>query len=199
MDKYSGTIFASAVALGAAATILAFSEVGQGAGNDYPYQFGLLATVRISALYFLIAFVAGPLYQLTKADWLAKVISNRRYIGLSFAFVHSIHLGFIILWINANPGLAEAMTLIVGGIAYLLMYLQALTSNNYSLTLLGKYWRWLHNFSMYYLWFIMTVTFAGHNYLTARIFTGVFLVALLVRILALFKRRQNRASKLSEA
>ncbi len=199
MDKYPRTIFASAVALGAAVTILAFSEVGQGAGNDYPYQFGLLATVRISALYFLIAFVAGPLYQLTKADWLAKVISNRRYIGLSFAFVHSIHLGFIILWINANPGLAEAMTLIVGGIAYLLMYLQALTSNNYSFTLLGKYWRWLHNFSMYYLWFIMTVTFSGHNYVTARIFTGVFLVALLVRILALFKRRQNRARKLSEA
>ena len=199
MNKYPRTIFASAVALGAAATILTFSQVGQGASNDYPYQFGLLATVRISALYFLIAFVAGPLYQLTKADWLPKIISNRRYIGLSFAFVHSIHLGFIILWIDANPGLAEPMTLILGGIAYLLMYLQALTCNNYSVILLGKYWRWLHNFSMYYLWFIMTATFSGHNYVTARIFTGVFLVVLLVRILALFKRRRNMANNLSEA
>lgn len=191
MNKHPVPILLLAVFLGGGASVLA---IGEGSAGDYQYQSGLLATVRVSALFFLVAFTAGPLLRLTKAPWLRPVVANRRYIGLGFALTHSFHLAFIVLWVNEFPELLDTTVLVGGGIAYVLMYLQALTSNDYSLRKLGRYWRWLHTFSMYYLWFIMTVTFVGHDYVIARIYTAVLVIAMIVRLVALWTNRRRKSA-----
>lgn len=189
MNKYPWSITLTAVALGAGISALSLALDPQG---DYTYQFGLLATVRASAICFLAAFLVGPLFRMTKAPWLRPLLANRRYLGLSFAILHSFHLAFILLWMNEHPGLAEAPVLILGGGAYAIMYLMALTSNDWSVKTLGRNWGRLHTIGVYYLWAIMTITFIGHDYLTARLFTLMFFIALIVRLMAFWQVRKAK-------
>ena len=191
VSKYPWAITGTAALLGGGIVALAASQDAMG---DFQFQYGLLATVRASAVCFLIAFTVGPIYRLTRSRCLQQILANRRYIGLAFAILHTIHLGFIMLWIDANPGLVKTQTLVFGGIAYVFMYAQALTSNNYSVARLGKNWSRLHTFAMYYLWFIMTSTFVGHDYVTARVFTLMFVFAILLRMAALMKKRVASSS-----
>ncbi len=184
MIRYPWLITSAALLLGAALSTLSFILDESG---DYAYQFGLLATVRASATVFLIVFVSGPLYRITRAGWLRPVLANRRYLGISFAILHTFHLAFILLWMQANPGLATTQVLIGGGAAYFLMALMALTSNNWSVAHMGKGWGRLHTVAAYYICAIMFITFIGHDYLVARLFTALFLAALILRLFATWK------------
>ena len=162
-------------------------------------------TVRVSFPLFLLAYLAGPLVALWRTNltrWLQK---NRRYIGLNFAIAHTIHLGALsgyFVFIGVSP---DAATLIGGGLAYILMFAMAATSNDWSVRKLGTNWRRLHSVGLHYLWFIFLITYMGRLsegeagdrpedlFVVGVVGSALVFGALLVRLLGILKRRQRAA------
>jgi DMSO/TMAO reductase YedYZ heme-binding membrane subunit len=140
--------------LACAALIAALSFGIWGLGSEGFLHFTRY-TARLAFLIFLIAFSAGALAQLFPSDGTRWLRRNRRYVGLSFALAHFIHLfaltGFF-LSIGEAPGM---VTIIGGGLAYVFVALMALTSNDWSQRTLGPVlWRRLHLAGSYYIWLI---------------------------------------------
>ena len=61
-------------------------------------------SARISATLFAFAFGASALQHFTKGEFTYWLLSNRKFLGISFAIVHIIHLFLLgILHINFHP------------------------------------------------------------------------------------------------
>ena len=119
-------------------------------------------TAQMGFVPFFFAFTASSLARLAPGPGPKFLMRNRRYIGLSFALVHFVHGGIVL----SNLALTEASRgipeLMVGGLAYLLLGLMAITSNNTSVRKLGaKRWKLLHKVGSYYIWLIFMVTSLG--------------------------------------
>jgi DMSO/TMAO reductase YedYZ heme-binding membrane subunit len=83
-----------------------------------------------------------------------------------------------------------------GGAAYGLMYLMALTSNDFSMRKLGKNWKRLHIIGIYYSWLIFFQSYAQSIFLSdpdkwvwGFAFTALLLGALGLRLYLRFGRR----------
>ena len=88
-------------------------------------------SARISVVLFCLAFVASGLQRLTKNVFTFWLRMNRKYLGISFAIVHLIHLGFLVLLQLAfHPVFTKAplISLLGGGLAYVFVVLVLLTS-----------------------------------------------------------------------
>ena len=66
------------------------------------------ATARSSALLFLGAFVASMLRRRWRNPFTGWLIRNRRYLGVSFAASHAIHLGALVALLQLVPCRARA-------------------------------------------------------------------------------------------
>lgn len=118
-------------------------------------------TARASLVLFLLAFTAGALVrpwpsQITR--WLRR---NRRYLGVSFAISHLIHLGAIVRLARVDPALfwqlTTAANVILAGAAYVFIAVMTATSFDRTAAWLGpRRWRLLHLVGGWYIW----VTFA---------------------------------------
>ena len=156
----SGTrIVAAAAAFVGALAALVLAIAGAGERGMH----GLLrATALTSLVFFLSAFVASPLrvaHPGPTAAWLSR---NRRYLGLSFALSHFVHLAAIVELFRITGQSPDAVTVVVGGIGYLLLSLMAATSSDAAIEWLGaRRWRTLHSFGVNYLWLVFTLTLAG--------------------------------------
>lgn len=173
--------------------------------SERGWQLAARYTVRVSFPLFLLAYLAGPLVVLWRTNltrWLQK---NRRYIGLNFAIAHTIHLGALtgyFVFIGVSP---DAATLIGGGLAYVLMFAMAATSNDWSVRKLSTNWRRLHSVGLHYLWFIFLITYMGRLsggeggtttedlFVVGVVGSALVLGALLVRLIGILKRRQRAA------
>lgn len=160
-DARSSAYWLFPATLAGAALIAALSFGIWGMGGDGFLHFTRY-TARFAFLIFIVAFSAGALAQLFPSDRTRWLRRNRRYIGLSFALAHFIHLGaltgFFIL-IGETP---DILTLIGGGGAYIFISLMALTSNDWSVKKLGPVvWRWLHLIGSYYIWAIFMNSYLG--------------------------------------
>jgi methionine sulfoxide reductase heme-binding subunit len=121
-------------------------------------------TARTSLLFFCLAFSASALHRLWSTPYTRWQLRNRRYLGLSFAVSHLIHLiaivGFAVM---APPLFAEATSpasFIFGGIGYALIIAMAATSFDRTARAIGpRAWRILHTSGVYYLWFQFMVSF----------------------------------------
>lgn len=167
--------------------------------GDSPAQQALLAarwTARAALPLFLVAYLASSLTRLWPGDVTRALVRRRRQWGLGFALAHSIHL--VALGINVLIFAPRAWpTLVGGGLAYVMIYLMALTSNNWSMRKLGRNWKRLHWFGLHYTWLIFTISYAGRftdgdpdHFLTAALLTPVMLAALGLRLYA--RRSQPR-------
>ena len=149
-------------------------------------------TARISFAYFLLSFSASSLHYFFSNTLTKFIRHQRRYIGLSFALAHTIHLvaltSFFIVR-EENPGI---VTLIGGGLGYVLVYAMALTSNDNAVKKLGlKRWKQIHWFGANYIAVIFAFTYVGkllnvqlngsdYDYLTfALIVCTIFIVFIL--------------------
>lgn len=142
------------VTLAGAALIAALSFGLWGLGSDGFLHFTRY-TARLAFLIFIIAFAAGALAQLFPSDGTRWLRRNRRYIGLSFALAHFIHLGALTGFFVSIGEVPDIVTIIGGGMAYVFVSLMALTSNDWSVRRLGPAaWRWLHLIGSYYIWLI---------------------------------------------
>ena len=121
---------------------------------------------------------------------------NRRYIGVSFAIMHLVHLGFLILLqFNSHPIFFKAKTisLLGGGLAYFFVVAMLLTSFPvFSKYLSKKNWTLLHTIGGYWIWYIFIRSYVKRvdteiEYLPLVIlFTG----AILLRFFYYYKKRK---------
>ena len=151
-------------------------------------------TARISFAYFLLSFSASSLHYFFSNTLTKFVRHQRRYIGLSFALAHTIHLvaltSFFIV-MEENPGI---VTLIGGGLGYVLVYAMALTSNDNAVKKLGlKRWKQIHWFGANYIAVIFALTYVGkllngqfngsdYDYLTFSLIVGTIFMIFILRI-----------------
>lgn len=163
-------------------------------------RWGIRFTARTSAVLFLLAFTASALFHLAPNAFTRWQRANRRYLGLSFAFSHLVHAGFIIAFAAQGPEqYAEAITpdmVLVGSIGYALIILMAATSFRATAAMIGaKAWAVLHSIGVHWLWLQFLVAF-GKRAMNGPLywaFIGIFMLALAVRLVAWWKKRaRNR-------
>ena len=128
---------------------------------------GIDATGRSSLALFSIAFVASSVQRLWPSSLTQWMLQNGRWIGLSFASSHAIHLALIIaMSIDfPDPFLSQqpAGKWLLGGVGYLFVALMALTSTNTAQRWMGmKNWKRLHLVGSYWLWAQFALTYVSH-------------------------------------
>jgi methionine sulfoxide reductase heme-binding subunit len=121
-------------------------------------------TARTSLALFLLAFTAASLRRLAPTPLTIWLQRNRRYVGLSFAFSHALHLMAIVTLARLNPAkfheLTNVVTYVGGGLAYIFIVLLVMTSFDRTAALLGyRKWRALHLIGMWYIWLSFALNF----------------------------------------
>ena len=155
-------------------------------------------TARISFFFFLISFIAGSIHYFFSNAFTRSIKSNRRYIGLSFALTHSVHLVALISFfvsINQNP---DIDTLAGGGLAYLAMYIMAFTSNDNAVRKIGfKRWKLIHKVGANYIAFIFAFTYLGRitreefSSVEYNLLFSIIIGAFALRVLHFFRTRNE--------
>ena len=111
-------------------------------------------TVRHSAklafALLIVVIAARPLRQLLQRPWTARLLQNRRLIGVAFAGAMTGHLALIVFRFSYSPELTYPISgLIVGGGAYAMIYLLFITSFNGPTRALGpRRWKVLHRIGL---------------------------------------------------
>jgi DMSO/TMAO reductase YedYZ heme-binding membrane subunit len=154
---WKGVGFASAVLV---ASQLALFQAG--GSDEAGLRFVVRASARISFLIFLLVYLARPLRQLWPTDTTRWLLRNRRYLGVSFAVAHFLHLLDIALLATllGDAFQREWVALVVGGASYVLLAGMVLTSFDRSARWLGpRAWGVLHRTGIHLLWFIFAQSY----------------------------------------
>ena len=174
--------------------LFAFTAVGFAAfaGQDASERALLAArwTARASLPFFLVTYLASSLVRLWPNALTRALQRRRRQWGLAFALAMTIHL--IALLNNIIMFRPRAlMTLIGGGIAYVLMYVMAATSNNRSMRMMGRGWKIIHRIGLHIIWLVFFISYAGrvvhvepHYHLEGQVGAALLLGALAIRLVA---------------
>jgi sulfoxide reductase heme-binding subunit YedZ len=116
------------------------------------------ASARTSATLFLLAFSASGLRRFLRSPFTAWLLRNRRYVGVSFAFSHLVHLAIVAsLAISfPHPFYEQSVNLVVmggGGVVTLFVVAMAATSFDRTAAWLGpRRWKLLHTVGGYSIW-----------------------------------------------
>jgi len=196
----SSTIIAGGLC--ALAAVVAGATIARALGAHPDTTEGWLHAARYTARFsfelFVVVFVARPLHQLMPSGTTRWLVRNRRGLGLAFATAHFIHLYALVRFNVAAENVPDAVTLIFGGAAYVLLAAMVATSNDASVRRLGpRNWKRLHTVGMYWLWFIFFQSYAGRVADGQRGFVwllGIAVAALLLRIAAHLKHRRRHAT-----
>ena len=141
------------------------------------------ASARTSILLFVFVFSASSLVHLWPSPATRWLLRNRRYLGVSFAISHLLHLDALVaigVWFP-EPFLSELTvpTLLGGGLAYVFIIAMALTSSDWARDGLGsRAWRRLHRVGSYYVWLIFAQSYVP------RAFTDYFYVPAAILVVA---------------
>lgn len=156
-------------------------------------------TARSSVTLFVLAFTASSLFALFKTGWAKYLLTNRRYIGVSFALSHFVHLLFLILLMRYYPedSLAKLslVEVFLASVTYVFILMMTITSFDTPRRWLGeKYWHLLHTTGMYLVWLIFLDVYGFATLKTASYspLVVLLLVAMAIRIVAKVKQKQNR-------
>jgi methionine sulfoxide reductase heme-binding subunit len=122
-------------------------------------------TARLSFIFFLITYMAAPLYQLYDTSITRFLRRHRRNSGLSFALAHTIHLAALVIYLRLSPEPLDMATVIVGGGAYVAMFAMWASSSDAAIRWLGQNrWRQLHKFGLHYLAFVFVFTYSSGQF-----------------------------------
>jgi DMSO/TMAO reductase YedYZ heme-binding membrane subunit len=178
------------------ASLVLFGTIGI---NETSVRFLIRWTSKLSALFFSLAFAASGLHLLFKSDFTKKLIQFRPHLGLSFAVFHSFHLLFlIVLQYEIHPvfTLAKTSSLIGGGLAYVFMYLMAITTfPSIRKRLSQKQWKYLHLVGGYWIWIIFARTYGKKVFMWEEgyFLFGVLLIVFMIRLYGIFKNKMALA------
>jgi hypothetical protein len=164
--------------------------------DEQGVRMAIRASARTSVVLFGLAFTASSLYQLARGAFSRWLLRNRRYLGVSFAASHAIHLAAIVaLAVAFDVELAMA-TLTVGGFAYVLIAAMAATSSDRAVKWLGaRRWKLLHGFGARYVWLVFFVSYlpmpGEQPQLASGLFFAVVLAMPVIRTAAWWKARSR--------
>lgn len=155
-------------------------------------------TARVALPLFLVAYLASTLVRLWPGENSRAIARRRRQWGLGFALAHTIHLGALAVNVLLFAP-REIASLFPGGLAYIMIYIMAITSNNFSVKALGKNWKRLHRVGTHYIWFIFTASYVTRLFkpemmVTGMIFTPIMLAALTLRLCGNMRQMRPVAS-----
>lgn len=127
---------------------------------------GIMAGARITARWafpwFIAGWAASSLAKVWPGGWRAVLLRRRRAMGLAFAANHFIHLGFIAAAVALFGHQPSPITLIGGGLGYVLIAAMAATSNNAAMRWLGlARWKLLHALGGWYVLAIFASSYVG--------------------------------------
>jgi sulfoxide reductase heme-binding subunit YedZ len=172
------------------ATIVGVAGVGEA---------GLRAAVRTSAqtsfVLFTGAFSASALCAIWPNRLTRWMLRNRRYLGVSFAVSHFIHLiAIIALALRLGDQFKlDPATLVGGGVAYVFIAAMTATSFDRIAAWIGpRAWRRLHTTGGYYIWFIFFISYAPRTAVTSLWYAPVVFVLLAVVALRVVVRLRSR-------
>lgn len=158
--------------------------------------FMLRFTARAAFGLLLLAYIARPLRQLT--DKARFLLGHRRYLGLAAALAHTVHFAYVSAYLLTSGEPVLWQTIVFGGMAFVLLWLMALTSNNTAQRRMGRWWRPLHVTGMHYAWLIFMQTFLGTAVGTGSPWAWVMValgsVALALRLSAWMVQRFKRTA-----
>jgi len=158
-----GRLLAAFALLLTAMSALILTQAGTGEAG---LRVLIRATARTSLALFGAAFAASSLRSLWRTPATGWLLRQRRYLGLSFAFSHALH-ALAILGLGLVLGDAfevNAVTLIFGGGAYLMIALMAATSTDRAHARLGRRrWHLLHLVGVYWIWIIFANSYTARG------------------------------------
>ena len=161
-------------------------------------------TARTSVALFLAAFTAAALFRLWPNAWTRWQRRNRRYLGVSFAVSHGVHLAAIFWLQHVRPvefaGQVNVITWIGGGLAYVFIAAMTATSFDRTAHMIGpRAWKILHTAGSYYIWLIFANSYLARALsIPAYIPAGALVIFILgLRIAARVSRARARLSPAS--
>lgn len=162
--------------------------------NEESTRMAIRASAKCSFFLFCAAFGASSIHAVVKKSWSYWLRMNRKYFGISFAFSHWIHLGFIItLQVYFHPifVVAAPFSLFAGGMAYVWLTLMFLTSFSvFARYLTKKQWTILHTVGGYWIWVIFMSSYTKRAMTEWQWlpFVGLLLLILGLRLFSLYKK-----------
>ena len=174
--------------------------VGHG-GDVEGIRVAIRATARTSLLLFVLAFTASAMAELVPGDATRWQRRNRRYLGVSFAVSHFIHLGAILALASVDRALfwklTNITTIVLAGTAYLFIAAMAATSFDRTAAWLGpRKWRLLHLLGGWYIWISFAIAVGKRVPLDSFYWpmAALVLAAAVVRLIAMFRRGRRQAA-----
>lgn len=157
------------------------------------------STARTSLVLFAMAFAAAALVELAPNGFTRWQRRNRRYLGVSFAASHAIHLAALIALARSDRELFWTLTnpanVVLAGTAYVLLAAMTATSFDRTAAWLGaRNWRLLHLVGGWYIWISFAVA-VGKRVPQGPIYWAMMALVLAIAIVRLvaMSRRSRRA------
>jgi len=156
-NQRNTAVFLAATGLTGIAAAAYLSVVGT---SDESMSVVLRLSARVAFIVLLVIFVARPLQQVFATPATAVLLRNRRLVGITFAGIHSAHLGLLILRANQIPDFELSLTANhLGALTYLVIYLMLITSYDGPARALGsKRWKMLHKIGLYWIFAVFLQT-----------------------------------------
>ncbi len=157
-------------------------------------------TAQLAFAIYILILVARPLQQILRADWTASLLRKRRLLGVALTSAMTVHLGLIAYRFGSQPELSYPLfNLVVGGGAYVMLYLMFITSFDGPTRALGpRKWKLLHRTGLVYAALIFGIPRNLEHAMTWDYWKfGIpFVIAVIVRITAwqLSRRRDSQRS-----
>ena len=112
------------------------------------------------------------------------------------AIAHTVHFGYVVAYIVVSNEPVDLITYVLGGLAFVLMWLMAATSNDTAMRKLGRQWKILHLVGLHYLWVVFMQTFLGNfGGADALLYGSLVLIGFVglgLRVAAYLSRRNRR-------
>jgi len=169
--------------------------------TDDSISLALRISGRFAFLILIVAFAARPLQQLVKAPWTAKLLRNRRQLGVAFAGIHIAHFGLILMRINHVPefGAGSPFSL-SGAFTYVVILAMLITSFSGPARAIGpKAWKVLHKLGIFFLVAAFLRTQLPSTMADLELANGLLIVlataALIVRVSAFVANRRNAPTR----
>jgi hypothetical protein len=177
---------------------LTFLRLGSMGAGEAGVRAMVRSTAQLSVVLFSAAFVASSLHALqARRAWVKWLRANRRYLGVSFALSHTVHLLFILWLARISQEFVDelnAAVVVGGGLGYVFVFAMAATSFDRTAAWLGpRRWRLLHKVGAYYIWFIFFQSYVPRAIVSPAYvpFTSLLLAVLGLRSWAWLKRKKR--------
>lgn len=160
----------------------------------------LRLSARIAFILLLVIFVARPLQQMLRTPGTARLLRNRRLIGITFAGIHLAHFGVLLVkhYVVVDFDLPEAANPFAVFI-YLVIVAMLVTSWNATARAIGpKAWKILHKAGLYVLIVAFSQTqlpYPGQTWEDVNWwFIAIIAIAFVIRLTAFLAARRTTNS-----